>query len=161
MPPYRQELQLRAPAATVYAALATRAGLRGWWSEDADIAEQEGGVSTFRFGPHWKKMEIESLLPDREVRWHCVGAFLDVPGLSRKDEWVGTRIVFRLQARGPDATHLEVAHFGLTPDLGCYALCEQGWNDFLASLRALVETGTGRPFRPAAATPATERREHA
>ena len=151
MNPYRKELQLRAPAAAVYKALTTAQGLRAWWSEDADIAEQEGGISTFRFGPHWKKMEVVRLVPRREVHWHCVGACIDMPGLARRDEWVGTRIAFRLAPLGSQATRLEVEHAGLTPDLACYGLCNDGWNHFLGSLQALVETGAGTPFRPAVA----------
>lgn len=149
---YRRDLRLRAPAAAVYAALATADGLRAWWSESADIAEEEGGISTFRFGPHWKKMEVERLDPQREVRWRCVGALIDMPGLQRKDEWVGTRIVFRLAPLDAHTTRLEVEHEGLTPQLACWGLCNDGWNHFLDSLQALVETGEGTPYRPGMAT---------
>lgn len=151
MDPYTRQLILRAPSVAVYAALATEAGLRAWWSETAEADEAEGGTATFRFGPHWKTMRIERLEPQREVRWLCIGAKIDMPDLPRKDEWVGTRIVFRMAAQGPDTTLLDVEHTGLTPELACWGLCRDGWTHFLGSLQALVETGQGAPYRAQAA----------
>jgi len=37
-------------------------------------------------------------------------------------------------------------HFGLDPTLDCYGTCSRGWDHYLASLRAYVETGTGNPW---------------
>lgn len=149
---YSRHLVLRAPASAVYAALATQEGLRAWWSESADADEHEGGTATFRFGPHWKTMAIERLVPEREVQWRCTGALIDMPELPRKDEWVGTHIVFRLTPQDDGTTLLDVEHIGLTPQLACWGLCRDGWTQFLGSLQALVETGQGAPFRPQPAT---------
>ena len=92
-------------------------------------------------------MRIESLQPGTEVQWVVVDSHLSVPGLTRTDEWIGTTIVFRLTPQSASATRLELEHVGLTPEVACYELCSQGWRQFLASLKAYVETGEGMPFR--------------
>jgi hypothetical protein len=54
--------------------------------------------------------------------------------------------VFRLNGYTPADTVLRFEHLGLTPALGCYDLCEGGWNQFLVSLTSYAETGTGSPY---------------
>ncbi|MCK6447378.1 MAG: SRPBCC domain-containing protein [Planctomycetes bacterium] len=147
---YHRQISLSADRRTVYRALATEAGLRRWWTRTCDVESHVGGHATFHFGPHVKVMEIEALVPEREVRWRCIAALIDLPELGRKDEWVGTRIEFRLSDAAGGRTLLEFQHVGLTPDLECHALCTQGWERFLASLQAEVELGLGTPFSPGA-----------
>ncbi|HEX6850223.1 MAG TPA: SRPBCC domain-containing protein [Candidatus Polarisedimenticolaceae bacterium] len=140
---FRQNLLLQATPAAIYAALTTKEGLRGWWSQDCQGQTHPGGVLTFRFGPHHKEMRIEKMEADREVRWRCVGAHIAF--LEKKDEWVGTQIVFRLTPEGEGRTRLEFEHVGLVPSFECYEVCDSGWKYFLASLRGFVETGRGTP----------------
>lgn len=152
---YEQSLLIEAKTDAVYAALTTPGGLRGWWTEDCDVATVVGGTHEFRFGPHYKQFRIETLEPDAEVRWLCTVAHLDVDSFSRKDEWVGTRIVFRLSASGQGQTRLDLEHLGLVPEFECYEICAGGWKQFLESLQQYVETGRGKPFQPAAPCNAT------
>ena len=143
---YQRSLTLDADPATVYAALATADGLRGWWTQDCDIATSIGQTSHFRFGRHFKAMRIEHLDPGREVRWLCTAAHIAAPELTHPDEWVGTRIVFRLTAEGAGRTRLDFEHVGLVPAFECFGMCSRGWNYFLDSLQALVQTGQGTPY---------------
>ena len=147
---YQQSLLIEADPAAVYAALTTPAGLHGWWTQDCDVAGEVGGTNRFHFDCAWKDMRIERLQPGREVRWLCTGAHIDVPQLTRKDEWVGTQIVFRLTPEAPGRTRLDFEHVGLVPALNCYALCRDGWRHFLGSLQQFVATGRGTPYQPAA-----------
>jgi uncharacterized protein YndB with AHSA1/START domain len=146
---YQQTLALKASPAAVYAALTTPEGLRGWWTQDCDVPAAVGQTLHFRFRCARKDMRIERLVPGREVRWHCTGAHIDAAGIARKDEWVGTDLVFRLT---PDAvdnagrTRLDFEHIGLVPAFECYDLCRNGWQYFLGSLQQLVETGRGTPY---------------
>lgn len=149
---YRQSLQIQAHPSVVYAALTTATGLRGWWTQDCDVAASLGGTHRFRFGPHHKDLRVEQLEPERLVRWHCTGACIDLPQLSRKDEWVGTDIVFRLEALNDGRTRLDFEHQGLVPTFECYELCDQGWRHFLASLQHYAETGQGTPHELAASS---------
>jgi len=151
---YQKSLVLEAPPAIVYAALATPAGLRGWWSQDSDIATDAGATHHFRFGRTWKDMRIDRLEPGREVRWTCTAAHIAAGNLARRDEWVGTRVVFRLLPDAHGRTLLEFEHIGLAPALQCYDLCSGGWRHYLDSLQKLVESGRGTPFVPVAAVAA-------
>ena len=143
---YQQSLVVTATPATVYAALTTAEGLRGWWTDDCDVATAVGETITFRFGQTSKDMRIERLDAGREVRWHVTKAHIAAGNLARRDEWVGTDIVFRLASAGAGRTQLDFEHVGLVPGLDCYALCNKGWQHFMTSLKQLAETGRGTPY---------------
>ncbi len=145
---YQTEMLLAAPAAQVYQALTTAAGLQAWWTHDCDIGSSVGARSTFYFGETYKTMRIDTLVPDAEVHWTCTDSHIAVPTLKRKDEWIGTRILFHLTPHA-DGTRLHFEHHGLTPQIECYELCSNGWQQFLDSLKHYVETGTGQPYREA------------
>lgn len=149
---YQRQILLSAPPAAVYQALSTSGGLRSWWTQTCDVATTIGGKTTFRFGEHYKVMQIASLVPEREVRWHCVEARINIDAFKRKDEWVGTDIVFQLTPQPGGKTLLDFEHVGLTPAFECFVVCERGWNLYLGSLQSLVETGQGTPFIPAEAS---------
>jgi uncharacterized protein YndB with AHSA1/START domain len=144
---YRQSLVIEATPAAVYAALTTPAGLRGWWTQDCDVATGIGGTLHFRFGPTHKDMRIEHLESGREVRWLCTGAHIAAGQLTRRHEWVGTRLVFHVLPEAQGRTLLEFEHIGLVPTFECYDLCSGGWRYFLGSLQKFVETGRGTPYQ--------------
>lgn len=143
---YTQSILIAAAPAAVYDALTTAQGLRGWWSKDCDVDNRVGGELRFRFGPHYKHMRIEKLEPDSEVRWRCTVAHIDVDRFTRKDEWVGTELVFHLSSAAQGQTRLDFEHVGLMPQLECYDLCKEGWQYFMLSLQQFVATGRGTPF---------------
>jgi len=151
---YQQTLVLEANPPAVYAALTTPNGLRGWWTQDCDVATKVGDTVHFRFGRNHKDMRIERLEPGREVRWLCTGAYIAAAQLTRRDEWVGTQLVFRLTPQGNGRTHLDFEHIGLVPAFECYGLCSSGWRHYLDSLQRFVETGRGTPYEPEAAAAA-------
>lgn len=152
---FQHSLVIEATPADIYAALATPAGLRGWWTRDCDGAAAIGGTLDFHFGATRKTMRIERLDPSREVRWLCTAAQMCCSlELARRDEWVGTRIVFRLAPLADGHTRLDFEHEGLTPALECHTLCSEGWRHFLDSLRQFASTGRGTPYEPEAAAAA-------
>jgi uncharacterized protein YndB with AHSA1/START domain len=158
---YQRSLVLEATPDAVYAALTTPAGLRGWWTQDCDVATNVGGTIRFRFDCTSKAMRIERLEPAREVRWLCTEAHIAAPSLTRRDEWKGTQIVFRLSPLDDRRTRLDFEHVGLEPALACYGMCSDGWRYFLGSLQQLVETGRGTPYDGTVACGKTHEREEA
>ncbi len=147
---YQAETSLSAPVASVYQALTTEPGIRAWWTAASEVGSAIGDRVSIRFGTTFKVMRIEHLLQDVAVRWKVIEAHLDVPGLTRMDEWVGTEIRFELEPVSTSITRLRIEHIGLTPEVECYGICSQGWSQFLASLKSYVETGTGTPYSDAA-----------
>ncbi|MBL9115959.1 MAG: SRPBCC domain-containing protein [Verrucomicrobiaceae bacterium] len=139
-------LFINTPAQTVYNALVTEAGLKGWWTQTCDIGLAEGALSTFRFDDTWKTMRIEKLKAASEVRWRCVDSSIDLEDGSKSSEWIDTSCVFHLIPISDHTTALQFQHLGLHPDLECYPDCKRGWTRFLNSLKHYVETGIGEPY---------------
>jgi uncharacterized protein YndB with AHSA1/START domain len=138
----RIEIELEAPPARVYAAIATGEGVRAWWSEGV-VAEEVGGTSRLEFGASgWTELRVDRLDPDREVAWSCVAQ--DIANFDPRDEWVGTTIRFRLSPLGDGTrTKLDFAHEGLA-GLGCEEMCTRGWSHYIGtSLKGLVERDEG------------------
>lgn len=152
---YRQSLVLNATPAAVYAALTEARGLRGWWTGDCDVENHVGGHLQLRFGPNYKTLRIAHLEPGCEVRWHCTAAHIAIGEFTRRDEWVGTELRFRLSPQANGQTRLDFEHIGLVPAFECYGLCSEGWQHFLASLQQYVATGRGTPYQQPSTTAAT------
>ncbi|MCY3002214.1 MAG: SRPBCC domain-containing protein [Planctomycetota bacterium] len=147
MPHFRQNLTLRASPDTVFAALTTPRGIAGWWSDDSDVPAAVGATVRVRFDCAKKDFRIERLEPGRAVEWRCTAAYIDLPQLERRSEWVGTRLRFELAPAANGSTELAFEHEGLEPTLDCFELCRAGWQQFLGSLQRFVETGRGEPYR--------------
>lgn len=137
------DLTLNAPATVVYDALVMPAGLRGWWSTDADVATHVGGRTRFNWSASDHTVfRIDRLTPASEIDWTCTNQC--DRNLPQPDEWVGTRVSFRL-TEDVGKTRLSLVHYGLRP-LACYEQCQRGWDYFLGtSLKQLVEVGHGHP----------------
>lgn len=143
---FQQQCLIGAQPQTVYAALTTTEGLRGWWTQDCEVDAAVGKDLAIGFGDTRKRLRIERLAPGLEVHWHCIEAHIAADSLRRRDEWVGTDILFHLQPEGDHQTRLVFEHRGLTPALECHAMCVDGWTHFLASLGQYAETGSGTPY---------------
>jgi uncharacterized protein YndB with AHSA1/START domain len=144
---YRCDVEIAAPAAQVFAAITTETGLKGWWTTTCEAGTGIGARATFHFGKTHNVMLTEKLTPNREVVWRCLEQHHEAAELNRKDEWAGTRVKFTLESISPASTVLHFEHEGLTPQLECYRICEDGWGHFLkTSLKRLVETGKGEPY---------------
>jgi uncharacterized protein YndB with AHSA1/START domain len=135
---------IKAPAAQVYAALATIDGLAGWWTRDTIGITQPGGHVAFRFHTAAGDdiggfgMDVLEQTPDQKVRWQVK----DGPA-----EWLGTEVAFELsQQDGQTIVMFGHRHWrDAGPGGEFMAHCSTKWATFLLSLRDLVETGTGRP----------------
>ncbi|MFG1915565.1 SRPBCC domain-containing protein [Micromonospora sp. NPDC048898] len=120
----------------VYRAVATPEGVAGWWSVDTTGKSEVGGRLAVRFGddPGFD-LDILELDPAGRVRWRVI----DGPA-----EWVGTEINWRLEQRG-EFTVVQFRHGGWREPTELMHQCSTKWATFLLSLKALMETGHGRP----------------
>lgn len=120
-----------------------------WWSREFEGAgNKEGESFTVRFGTHdqsYKTMKIVKLDADKQVIWECTDAFINLPELQNKKEWIGTKMVWTTEATD-SGTIITMTHEGLTPEVECYEVCNAGWNSFFASLVKLLVTGSGNPY---------------
>ena len=116
---------------TVFAALTTLEGVRGWWVSTATGSAEKGGTIDFGFC----KMLVVAAEPGKLVRWRCTDG---------APEWVGTEVSFRLEHK-LDQTFVLFAHSGWKEPVEFMHHCSTKWASFLFSMMELIERGSGRP----------------
>jgi uncharacterized protein YndB with AHSA1/START domain len=131
---------ITAPAGNVYDAIASVDGVAGWWTRETSGTSQVGESFSviFRDGEVEKgrmEMEVVELNRASGVRWRV----MDGPA-----EWIGTDVTFELTQEG-DCTVVLFGHRNWREAVEFTAHCSMKWATFLLSLRALVESGQGRP----------------
>lgn len=133
MPDIMHLVRLRAPPSVVYRAFTTAEGVRAWWTPDADLEADNGGVGEFRFygGAKATRIRIDELSPPRRVVWTVLESF--------RPEWVGTKITFELRPAA-EGSELLFAHRGYPEADDAYALCTTGWGIYFAQLQRHLET---------------------
>ncbi len=132
---------IKSSASKVYKALSTIQGLAGWWTTDTIGTSKVGGEIVFRFYAADGRimgemgMKVSKLTPNKLVTWRVK---------SGPPEWIGTDIMFNLTQAG-DTTIVIFGHKKWKKPGEFMAHCSIKWATFLLSLRALVETGKGKP----------------
>jgi hypothetical protein len=60
-------------ARTIYEAITTKAGETAFWTSDCDVEPAIGSIARFGFpgAPVDLRMQIDTLEPERTVRWSC------------------------------------------------------------------------------------------
>ena len=134
---YQSQLTLTASPGAVFDALTTTEGLSAWWTPTTGNG-LAGGELTFSFGPgSTAVMRVDKAERGVGVQWTNVACMMD--------DWVGTTLHFDIEALPTGGTELRFRHAGLTPRLECFTDCQSGWDHFIPSLGAYVETGVGNP----------------
>jgi hypothetical protein len=125
-----------------------------WWTTDAVIDERVGGVCAFRFPGtgFFAEVIVERNEPGL-VQWRCTAsdqsdAALAASGGADPHEWVGTTIRFSI-APANSGAHVRLEHLGLGASAEFYRTKDNIWGFYLKSLKALAETGQGKPYRAA------------
>ena len=132
---------IKAPVSKVYQALSTIEGVAGWWTKETTGVSKPGGTVEVRFlSPGGKEiggmtMEVLALEPDKKVHWRFKAG---------PEEWIGTDATFDLTQDG-DYTIVLFGHRNWREAVEFTAHCSMKWAIFMLSLKALVETGKGRP----------------
>jgi hypothetical protein len=115
----------------------------GWWSEDL---ESRGNAFTVGFGETKKSFQTSKPVSGGggfDIVWNCTAANLLHPDVSVSDEWVGTRILWKIRPVDSGIA-ITLTHQGLNDMLQCHEICVGGWNFFFAeSLKSYLETGQG------------------
>lgn len=122
----------------VFEAIATEAGLSGWWTTRVKADVRVGGIVDFRFGATFNPdMEITVLEESRRISWKCVGGH---------DPWLDNLFFFEIEARGEGSILFFRQEYSQELNDEEYGRYNFNWGFYLESLRQLIETGKGRPY---------------
>ena len=133
------QFDVAAPAGTVWRALTTADGIRGWWTTQAEVPEGTSAVLELRFpdAPISWDLRVDEAVENERLRWHCVGG---------PPPWVDTDILFRLGSAPENGTRVLFDHVGWKDAEEMVRVVTFGWVQMLLRLKAYAETGTRQPF---------------
>jgi uncharacterized protein YndB with AHSA1/START domain len=136
MPDIVFELTIDAEPARVSDAIASEAGIRGWWTDSAEVPDGTGGVIRlgFAMAPAPFELRVDEV-GEQAVRWASVGNF--------PPHWAGTELRWAL-APAPEGggTTVSFRHAGWPSDEGMFGMTAFTWGQLMLSLKAYVETGS-------------------
>ena len=132
-----QDITIAAAPEKVYGAITRQEELERWWTRDVKAEPTVGSISVFRFdkGETVFEMEIVTLDAAKKVGWRV---------RNGPPHWQGTTVTWEL-APAAGATALHFAHTGFAAADRLYEETRGGWEYFLGSLKAYLETGKGTP----------------
>src|ERR1700761_7193394 len=140
-PDYHIEIETKATPAQAFTAICD---VPEWWGQDfTGSAKQTGDQFTIRFGTTFVDFLIGETTPGQKMVWNVTASHL--PWLKDTAEWTDHEITFQIDEI-PGGSRIGFTQKGLTPVVECFESCEKGWNFYIGeSLKALLNTGTGRP----------------
>jgi uncharacterized protein YndB with AHSA1/START domain len=117
---------------SVYEAITTTNGIKGWWSTDANFEPEVGSIAEVAF--HNRRaifqFHIDRLEPGKLVEWTSQH---DMPA------WKGTKIRFELSVNESGATIVNFNHMGFESMEGPYAMINTTWGTLMYLLKHYVE----------------------
>lgn len=137
MPDILQDFPIGATPARVFEAVSTPAGLDQWWTKSSSGKAAEGAEYGLGFGPKYDwRARVTRAVPEREFELR----------IERADgDWEGTRVSFRLEARG-SATWVQFGHLGWPTANEHYRVSAHCWALYLRILRRHLEHGESVPY---------------
>lgn len=137
MPHILHRIVIHASPERVYQALSEQRGLAGWWTTNTTASPEVGAINHFRFDDRgFNDMKVLESIPSRLVRWECVDG---------AKEWIGTEITFDLVLRD-GVTVVLFAQRNWREEVEFMHYCSTKWGVYMLSLKALCQTGEGRPY---------------
>ena len=118
-----------------------------WWTPVSHPVSDLADTVTFKFEPTYWTMRVTKLIPYKNVELTCIDAHHIHEGLPETilKEWEGTKLKWFIKKEG-NKTKISFVHEGLIPGLGCYEICEMGWDHFFVKrLLEHLENGEGHP----------------
>jgi uncharacterized protein YndB with AHSA1/START domain len=135
---YQKTIRVDATPDAVFDAVTTADGLSAWWTHAEGSGDAGNELRFSMSAPDPLLVFVDAATRPTSVRW-------TVTECRFEPEWVGTHPTFTITAVDDGSSDVLFTHVGLTDDLECIDMCTRGWDHYLGSLRAYVETGHGHP----------------
>src|SRR5262245_47452650 len=137
MPDILHDLPIKATIERVFDAVSTPKGLDAWWTLRSKGIPRENEDYVLWFGPEYDwRARVTRSTPSSEFELEVTRAH---------DDWVGTRVGFRLQPRD-DRTWLRFSHTGWKAENEHYRVSCNCWALYLRVLRRHLEHGESVPY---------------
>ncbi len=140
MQPIEHRIVTPATARTAYDAVATDAGIKGWWAKVGAVAEDVGGTVELHFTKEDRNVtmtfRVDALQPERLVRWVCTD--------NGNPVWKGSTLTWTIDDRGNDRL-VRFAHAGFAGGGPPYDMTVDGWKVFMKSLEGYLAGRGGTP----------------
>ena len=140
MQPIEHNLQVKADRRAAYNAVATLAGIKGWWAKNSDVGEQEGGEVELRFTkPDMSAVinfDVTGLEPMRRVEWTCTR--------NSNPIWPGSKLIWEIEPAASGSL-VRFRHEGFSDGGPAYDRTVEGWQLYMDSLRAYLDGGQAYP----------------
>ena len=134
-------VDIHASPNAVFNAVSTAEGLAGWWSTKVKTDGKLGSIVDFTFEDDFNPdMLITEMSEPSKVAWKCVAGH---------DPWLESAFSFEIEPLEAAHTRLIFTQgYGAPIDDVAYGIYNFNWGYYLQSLKQLVETGKGFPYRP-------------
>ncbi|RTL60454.1 MAG: SRPBCC domain-containing protein [Sphingobacteriales bacterium] len=117
-----------------------------WWSKDFEGNSKNLNDEFVIHHPnqHYSKQKLIEVIANKKIVWLVTESELNWLK-NNKSEWTNTKMFFELTTRD-NKTSLHFTHYGLIPEMECYAMCEKGWTMIIKSwLLHFITYGTESP----------------
>jgi uncharacterized protein YndB with AHSA1/START domain len=130
------DVTINANTATVYRALTTTDGLRGWFTSQTSGSGKVGTNWELKFTDQ-PSFSWNILVADQErVAWKCMQG----PGNA-----ADTEVEFAFKPKSDNQTTLTIIHRGWTKDDPKFNRCVEIWRTLMHHLQHYCEAGTAKP----------------
>jgi uncharacterized protein YndB with AHSA1/START domain len=140
MQPIEHNLTVKATPEAAFAAVATPAGIKGWWARDSDVGRSAGEPIELRFNkPDMSAVmnfELTDLQPGRRVEWTCTR--------NSNPIWPGSRLIWEVEAAASGSV-VHFRHEGFSDGGPAYDRTVEGWQLFMDSLQSYLDRSDGHP----------------
>ena len=137
--PLVHQVNVKATPDTIYKAVSTEQGLRGFWTSDSKAEPRVGSIATFGFGGPTQRMRIDELVPGKRVKWTALADF---------PNWDRTTVTWEISAAENGETGVLFRHADwpasvTQDDLGSI---NYSWGLIVERLKQYAETGKPNPL---------------
>jgi hypothetical protein len=134
MPDIRHAIQIAEKPEAIYPLVSTAHGLGRWWAEDITESASTVDLGFFNRATIYK-LRLEVGKAPAQVEWLCQSG----------DEWGGTHIIFRMEARG-EGSMLRFTHAGWRSETDYFTSCNTTWGELMFRLKAAAEGKRSGPL---------------
>ncbi|MEV4918605.1 SRPBCC domain-containing protein [Streptomyces tirandamycinicus] len=133
------QIRVDADTDTTYRAISTPDGVAGWFTTGAEVGEGAGALHRLSFPgstPATWDFRVETADPGKRLTQTVVAG---------PPQWIGTEIVYALEAHPEGGTVVRFDHTGFAAVDDMFREVTMGWAGMFTRLKEYVETGTPVP----------------